>query len=105
MTNLEYIKGKVGANYPIGEATFENAIIASGLDPNEQYVPGKSFDLAFIDVLMTLIASAKRISEGGYTVELDLKALNDLLTFYLRKWGLPDPSNPIIRGRRATRLW
>lgn len=105
MTNLEYIKGKVGANYPIEDDTFNNAIIASGLDPNEQYEAGKSFDLAFIDVLMTLIASAKRISEGGYTVELDLRALNDLLTFYLRKWDLPDPSNPIIRGRRATRLW
>lgn len=105
MTNLEYIKVKIGANYPIDDVTFEYALIGSGLDPNAEYVAGKAFDFAFIDMLVTLIASAERISEGGYTVQLNLDALRSLLLWYLNKWGLPAPGQPIIRGRRATQLW
>lgn len=105
MTNLDYIKSKIGQNYPLDDATFEHALEASGIVPDDVYIISKGFDMAFIDLLVTLIASAERISEGGYTVQLNLDALRSLLLWYLNKWGLPAPGQPIIRGRRATQLW
>lgn len=105
MTNLQYIQTKVGMNYPIDSDVFTNALSAAGIDPDENYVAGRAFDYAFIDVLVSLIASAERISEGGYTVELNIDGLRSLLSWYLNKWGLSAPGQPVIRGRRATMLW
>lgn len=105
LTNLQYISTKIGSNYPMDSEVFTNALHANGILPSEPYVPGKAFDLAFIDLLMTLLSSADRISEGGYTVEFNADAIRSLLSWYLNKWGLSAPGQPIIRGRRATGLW
>lgn len=105
MTNLQYISTKIGLNYPMDEETFLNALTANGIDPDVDYVAGRDFDMAFISVLQSLLASADRISEGGYTVEFNADAIRSLLSWYLNKWGLSAPGQPIIRGRRATMLW
>lgn len=105
LTNLQYISTKIGSNYPMDSEVFTNALHANGILPSDPYVPGKAFDLAFIDLLMTLLASADRISEGGYTVEFNADAIRSLLSWYLNKWGLSAPGQPVIRGRRATMLW
>lgn len=103
MTNLEAIKVKVGLNYPIDDATFEVAVTESGIDPDAEFTGGKSFDMALISILLSLIGSAERISEGGYTVQLNLDALTRLLTYLRNKWNLPDYTQPKLRNR--TFLW
>lgn len=105
MTNLQYISTKIGGNYPIDSDVFLNALQSEGIDPDGEYIAGRGFDMAFISVLQSLIASANRISEGGYAIQVDIDAIRSLLNWYLNKWGLSAPNQPIIRGRRATSLW
>lgn len=104
MTNLEAIKAKIGLNYPIDDETFDVAIAESGLDPNAEFTGGYKFDVSMIGLLVTLIASAERISEGGYTVQLNLDALQRLLSWLLAKWNLPDPTRPMVNGA-PTNKW
>lgn len=99
MTNIEAAKGLIGANYPFDEYTYENGLAYAGLDPNELYVKGKAFDLAMADFILWLATSAKRISEGGYTVEIDATALLQVRSLLLRKWGLDDGQGPRLRNK------
>ena len=103
MTNLEAIQAKVGLNYPIEDATFEIAVVESGIDPDAEFTGGRAFDFAFIAIIDSLLASAERISEGGYTVQLNLDALFRLRSLLYRKWGVPDPSAPYLVDR--TNRW
>lgn len=96
MTNLEAIQAKVN-NYPIDEATFGVALIESGLNPNDTFVGGKSFDWGMVKLIVSLLTSASKISEGGYTVELDLNAFQNLLNYYLNLWGWRNPMNPRLK--------
>lgn len=96
MTNLEAIQAKVN-NYPIDDATFEVALIESKLDPNTEFVGGKAFDWGMVKLIVSLLTSASRISEGGYTVELDMNALRGLLNYYLNLWGWRNPMNPKLK--------
>lgn len=99
MTNLEAAKSLIGSNYPFDEYTYENGLAYAGLDPNEVYVKGKAFDLAMADFILWLSTSAKRISEGGYTVEIDVAALLKVRSLLLRKWGLDDGEGPRLRNK------
>lgn len=103
MTNIEAIEARIGLNYPIEDATFQAAIAESGITPGDEYVPGRAFDTALIAIIDTLIGSAERISEGGYTVQLNLDALYRLRSLLSRKWGLPDLSQPYLVDR--TNRW
>lgn len=103
MTNLEAIQAKIGLNYPIDDATFEVAIAESGIDPNAEFKGGRNFDFAFIAIINSLLASAERISEGGYTAQLNLDALMRLRSFFYRKWGVPDPNGAYLVDR--TYMW
>lgn len=97
MTNLEAIQAKIGMNYPIDSHTFEVALIESGIDPTADFEGGKPFDWAMVKILVSLIGSAERISEGGYTVELNLDALWKLLSWYLSIWGWRNPLEPRLK--------
>ena len=103
MTNLEAIEARIALNYPIEDATFQSAVIESGLDQAASFTGGKSFDMALIAIIDTLIGSAKRISEGGFTSQLNLDALYRLRSLLSRKWGLPDLSQPYLIDR--TNRW
>lgn len=103
MTNLEAAKAAIGQNYPFDEASYILALSGAGLDPAAEQVPGKEFDLALADSILYLITSAQRISEGGYTVEIDTDALLKLYEILRRKWDKPDYSGPILRDR--TWMW
>lgn len=103
MTNLEAVKVKIANNYPLEDEFFEVALIEAGIVAGDEFVGGKSFDRSMVNLLLSLMASAERISEGGYTVELNIDALQRLLSYYLNKWGWPDPSKPIIRDKSY--LW
>lgn len=104
MTYLEYIQHTVGVNWIEEDRIYEVALIGEGLDPDDNYVAGKSVDMAIVAVIRNMLSGIKRVSEGGYTVELDTKALEKMLSYYLGKWGLKDYTKPIITGR-ATYLW
>lgn len=104
MTYLEYIKNTVGVGWIDGDAIYETAIIGEGLDPNADFVAGRKIDMAIMSVIRSMLAGYKKVSEGGYTIELDTKALQSLLSYYYAKWKILDPSKPIITGR-ATYLW
>lgn len=103
MTNLEAIEARIALNYPIEDATFLAAVAESGLDAEATYSPGRSFDRALIAVIDTLIGSAERISEGGYTAQLNLDALYRLRSLLSRKWGWPDLSQPYLIDK--TNMW
>lgn len=103
MTNLEAIRASIGGNYPVDDASFALALATLGLDPDAEYVPGQTFDLALISLIDTLIGGVSRISEGGYTIELNMDALLGLRSLLLRRWGLVDYSKPYLRDR--TNMW
>lgn len=96
MTNLEAIQAKVN-NYPIDQNTFEVALIESGLNPDDDYVGGIKFDFGMVKLIVSLLTSAKRISEGGYAVELDTSALKNMLDYYLNLWGWRSPLNAKLK--------
>lgn len=96
MTNRQAIEAKIGLNYPIDSVTFEYALIGSDIDPDANFVPGRAFDMALIAIIDTLIGSAERITESGYTVQLNLDALYRLRSLLVRKWGLPDLSGAYL---------
>ena len=98
MTNREAIEARIGLNYPIEEGTFLAAIGESGIDPNAEFSPGMPFDRALVAAIDTLIGSAERISEGGFTSQLNLDALFKLRTLLARKWDWPD-LGPYLRDR------
>lgn len=103
MTNRQAIEAKIGLNYPIDSVTFEYALMGLDIDPESAFVPGKAFDMALVSLIDTLIGSAERITESGYTVQLNLDALYRLRSLLVRKWGDPDLSGAILRDR--SRMW
>lgn len=103
MTNLEAIKASIGGNYPVDDASFIMALEGVGIDPYGTYLAGKAYDMALIALIDSLIAGASRISEGGYTVEINTDGLLRLRSLLLGKWGLVDYSRPVLRDQ--TNLW
>lgn len=89
MTNLEALKAKVA--YPLSDNAFKVALIDRDLSDSLAYTPGQAFDLAYADVIMTLIASPNT-SEGGYSVSLSDRArLIELANGIYAKYGLTSP--------------
>lgn len=103
MTNLESVKALIGLNYPFDDETFTAGLALAGLDPNGTYEPGRASDVAFADFILFLTASARRISEGGYTVEIDTNALFRLRAILLNKWGIASGEGATLRNK--TYLW
>lgn len=103
MTNRQAIEAKIGLNYPIDSVTFEYALMGLDIDPEAWFVPGKAFDMALVSLIDTLIGSAERITESGFTVQMNLDALYRLRSLLVRKWGDPDLSGAILRDR--SRMW
>lgn len=93
MTNLEMIANSGALNYPIKDATYSVALTKNGLTPSSEYSVNdeKSLELAISDLALTLIFSAKKIMDDGYSVELqDVPSLWKIRRFYRVKWGLDD---------------
>lgn len=103
MTNLEVLQGSAALNYPIEEGTYKAALIKNNVNPDEDYtsVNEQGVELAISDLALTLIFSAKKLMDDGYSIEL--QSISDLWLirrWYRLKWGLPDdtPStNPVLR--------
>lgn len=91
MTNIEYVRAVMGVNYPLDDAFFTATLTGEGVMPDDEYVKGRTFDIALANSLIFLLASAERISEGGYTVQLNFDAIRSLISLLFKRWGLPDP--------------
>lgn len=102
MTNLEAAKAAIGANYPWTDNAYRIGIIKSGLDPDAETVPGKSFDLALAALILYLITAAD-IREGGYAVSLDRDAMLAARKALLAPWDQSDGLGPTLRDR--TYMW
>lgn len=89
MTNLEALKAKVG--YPIADDALRVALIDRSLSESSFYEPCQSFDLAYADAIMTLVA-APNTREGGYSVSIsDREKLVELANGIYTKYGLVSP--------------
>lgn len=103
MTNLEVITGLIGSNYPYDENTFTTGLLLGGLVPTDDFIAGRASDIAIASFLLFLTTSAEKISEGGYTVEINIDALFKLRKVLLDRWGLPDGLSPRLINK--TYLW
>jgi len=89
MTNLDAIKAKL--NYPLTENAFILALQDRGLFSDEIYSGGESFDLAYADVINTLVTSPN-VSEGSYQISMnDKTALINLANGIYTKYGVLNP--------------
>lgn len=109
MTNLQVLQGSAAFNYPIDETAYRTALIKNNVNPDDAYVSGnlEGVELAISDLALTLIFSAKKIMDDGYSVEL--QSIDDLWSirrWWRSRWGLPDDSpvsGPILKD--ASSKW
>lgn len=89
MTNLEAITAKL--NYPLTENTFIVALEDRGVVSDNVYASGEAFDLAYADVIITLVTTPN-ITEGGYSISLtDKKTLLALADKIYMKYSVANP--------------
>lgn len=110
MTNLEMLKASAALNYPIDDSTYSANLVKNGLVPSEDFnkdVDSRSLELSISDLALTLIFSAKTVSDDGYSVSLqDIADLWTLRAFYRKKWGLPDDTpDKTPKLYNATNKW
>lgn len=103
MDNLSVIKALIGSNYPFDEDVFRAGLIYSGIDPCDVYSSSRDTDIGFANFILFLTTTAKRVSEGGYTVEIDIEALFRVRSILLGRWGIPDGEGATLRDRSY--LW
>lgn len=102
MTNIEAVKALIGSNYPYDEGLFESGLTMSCLDPNAIFEAGKTTDIAFADFILFLTTSASRISEGGYTVEINIDALFRVRNILLNRWGVSTNEGAVLIDKTYT---
>jgi hypothetical protein len=86
MTNLEALKGKL--SYPLKSNSFILALADRGLSDSATYLKCKEFDLAYADVIMTLL-TVPNVSESGYSISLsDKQTLLGLANGIYDKYGV-----------------
>jgi hypothetical protein len=92
MTNLEAIKGKIV--YPLSDNSCILALNDRELIETDTYVKGKAFDLAYADLIITLLHSPN-VSEGGYSISIsDKAALEKVATGIYAKYGVKSSLTP-----------
>ena len=93
MTNLEAITAKL--NYPLSENTFIVALEDRGVVSDGVYVTCEAFDLAYADVIITLVTTPD-IREGGYSISLaDKKTLLSLADKIYTKYSVENPMSSL----------
>jgi hypothetical protein len=93
MTNLEAITAKL--NYPLSENTFIVAMEDRGAVSDAVYAGGKAFDLAYADVIITLLTTPN-ITEGGYSISLsDKQTLLNLADKIYTTYSVANPMSSL----------
>lgn len=89
MTNLEALKAKL--NYPLSDNAFILALTDRGLSDSATYSACTAFNLAYADVIMTLV-TAPNMTEGGFSLNLTEKnALINLANGIYERNGVASP--------------
>jgi hypothetical protein len=98
MTNKEALVGVVRVSVP--DHSLEKAMIDNDVTGGSTYVKlnEKSIDLCAIDVLQGLL-SEPNVSEGGYSISYDRKAVLDRLNYLNQKHGLVDAAKPTVTSK------
>lgn len=105
MTNLEALKAKL--NYPLSDNSYTVALQDRDLMANSVYVGGRAFDLAYADVINTLVTSPDS-KEGGYTISLtDKDKLLRLADGIYKTYGETNPMSESSQKAKVTirQLW
>ena len=90
MTNLEAIRAKL--NYPLSENAFIVALEDRGVTSDGVYATCEAFDLAYADVITSLVTTPN-ITEGGFSINLTDK--QTLLALADNIYTEYDVANPI----------
>lgn len=99
-TYLETARDLLGVDEDqLSDTVIFSGFAANGINPADEYVESKASDIALANFMLWLSIRAKRISEGGYTVEIDAAALLQVRSLLLRKWGLDDGQGPRLRNK------
>lgn len=101
MTNKEALIAVLRVSVP--DNTLEKALLDQGVTGASTYsaTNAQSIDLCAIDVLAGLLAEPD-VSEGGYSIRYDRKAVTDLLLFLARKHNVTSVLNqlkPTVTGK------
>lgn len=100
MTNKEALLAVIRFSIPDNSA--EKALVDNDVDGTANYSKDaeKSIDLCAVDALQGLL-SEPDVSEGGYSVKYDRKAVQDRLLYLAKKHNLTEVLNqytPIIKS-------
>lgn len=95
MTNSEAVKAIVSVE--VQEATVTKALVDASLIPGDIYTKEQEVRVAFasVDVLSSLLYSS--VSEGGYSVSFDRRAIEQKINFVCGKYGIVKPG-PSVKG-------
>lgn len=104
-TNLNQLKNLLNLNYPISDDFLIAQLRSYGIDPDGEYVPGNAFDYILFQSAIGLLSGAVRISESGYTVELNTEGLKYLIRMLANKWGWIDPTSDLGVIKNVTNRW
>lgn len=89
MTYLEALKAKL--NYPLTDNAFTLALTDRGMTASADYAYSAAFQLAYADVIMTLVTSPN-ISESGYSISMSEKeSLKKLAQGIYETYGAVSP--------------
>ena len=89
MTNREALTAKL--NYPLPNNAYIVALEDRGVNSDGVYVSGESFDLAYADMITSLV-TAPNVTEGGFSRSLTEKqALLRVADNIYTKYGVANP--------------
>lgn len=105
MNNQQQLKSLLSPNYPISDEFVNSQLAMSGLNPEDDYMPSNAFDYAIYMSCVFLLGGVNKISESGYTIEMNVEGLKYLLKFYANKWGWEDITSTLGQIKNATNKW
>lgn len=102
MTNKEALIAALQTS--VEDATLDKVLIDLDVVGSDTYskVNATAIDKCAIEVLQGIL-SMPDVSEGGYSVKYDRKAIEARLSFLSQKTGVADPSKPTIND--ASNRW
>lgn len=98
MTNKEALIAVVRVSVP--DNSLEKAMIDNSVSATTDYTSteAESIDKCAIAVLEGLLSDPD-VSEGGYSINFDRKAVQDRISILKSKYGIDDPLKPSVTSR------
>lgn len=98
MTNKEALVAVLRVSVP--DNSLEKAMIDNDVTGGSTYTKDneKNIDLCAIDILQGLLSDPD-VSEGGYSINFDRKAVQERLNYLNSKHDLVDAGKPVVTGK------